>query len=81
MPPLSRIRSTLRVLLRRDELERDLDEELQSVLELLTEEKIRGGCSPQEARREAWLELGGVEQVKTRVRKERHGAGLDALRP
>jgi predicted permease len=80
MPVLSRIRGTFRALFRREELERDLDEELQSVLEMLTEEKIRHGCSPEQARREAWIELEGVEQVKARVRDERHGAGLDSLR-
>ena len=39
------------MLFRRNELERDLDEELRSVLELLTEEKVRGGCSREQARR------------------------------
>ena len=80
MPILPRIRATLRVLLRRAELERELDDELRSTLEMLTEEKIRCGASPGQARRAAWIELGGLEQVKTAVREARHGATLDILR-
>ena len=37
------------------------DDELLGYVELLAEEKIRGGMSPEQARREARLELGGVE--------------------
>jgi putative ABC transport system permease protein len=80
MPVLPRLRGTFRTLFRREELEQDLDEELQSILEMLTEEKIREGRSPEQARREAWIELEGVEQVKARVREERHGSTLDSLR-
>jgi putative ABC transport system permease protein len=80
MPLLSRIRGTLQVLFRSRQVEASLDEELQSVFELLTEEKIRRGASPQQARREAWIELEGIEQVKARVREQRHGASLDSLR-
>ena len=74
-----RLKSTLRSLTRKEELDRDLDEELQSYLELLTQEKIEGGMNPEEARREARLELGGVEQVKVQVRESRLGAALDSL--
>jgi putative ABC transport system permease protein len=58
-------------------VERDLDEELQSCLEMLTAEKIQDGISRQEARRQAQLELGGVEQVKEQVRQARIGAWAD----
>jgi putative ABC transport system permease protein len=68
------------VLFQRRQVDQSLDEELQSILELLTEDKIRHGASPQQARREAWIELEGVEQVKAQVREQRHGAGLDTLR-
>lgn len=79
MPALPRIRGLFLTLFRRAELEHDLDRELQCTLDLLTEEKVRAGSSPQQARREAWIELEGVEQVKDRVREERHGSTLDSL--
>jgi hypothetical protein len=42
--------------------------------------KIQSGLSPDEARRRALIELGGVEQVKEQVRESRTGAWLDDLR-
>jgi putative ABC transport system permease protein len=79
MPIHTRFISTLRSLFRKEELDRDLDEELASYLEMLAEEKVRGGMSPEEARRSARIELGGVEQVKEKVRERRIGAGFDTL--
>jgi putative ABC transport system permease protein len=79
MPFMSRIRGISRVLFNRHALEDELNDELQSVFEMLTEEKIAAGLSPHQARREAWLEIGCPEQVKARVRHERHGAALDAF--
>jgi predicted permease len=79
MPVYRRIISTFRSLFRKEELERELDEELASYLELLTAEKIRSGMSPEEARREARVELGGVGQVKENVRERRVGAMIDTL--
>jgi predicted permease len=56
-----------------------LDQELSSVLGMMVDEKIRAGVPPAEAVRQARIEMGGVEQVKEEVRRERMGAGLDAL--
>jgi predicted permease len=79
MSVLIKIKSTFRSLLRKQELEQDLDEELQSYLDLLTQEKIKKGLDPDEARREARLELGGAEQVKQRTREERAGASIETF--
>ena len=79
MPISTRIASTLRTVFRKDELGAELDEELESYIEMLVDEKVRAGMSPAAARREARLELGGVEQVKTAVRERRLGASLDRL--
>ncbi len=79
MPALTRIKSTLRSLFRKEELDLDLDDELQNYLDELADEKIRAGMSPEKARRQARIELGGVEQVKERVRQNRLGASLDVL--
>src|SRR5690349_13168541 len=44
---------------------------------MVTEAKLRQGLSPQEARRNALLELGGVEQVEERVREIRMGQFIE----
>ncbi len=50
------------------ELERDLEEETNSHIEMQIEDNLRQGMSPEEARREALLKFGGVEQVKEAYR-------------
>jgi predicted permease len=72
-----RIVSLFRNLLRKNTVEQALDDELQSSVELLTEEKMKDGLSPSEARRQALIELGGVEQVKEEVRAVRVGRLLE----
>jgi predicted permease len=72
-----RIVSFFRNLLRKDAVEQALDDELQSSVELLTEEKMKEGHSRSEARRRALIELGGVEQVKEEVRAIRLGHFLE----
>jgi predicted permease len=72
-----RIVSFFRNLLRRNAVDRALDDELQSSVEILTEEKTLEGHSPSEARRQALIELGGVEQVRTKVGEVRSGRLLD----
>lgn len=79
MPLLPLIRNTFRTLTRAEDLDRELDDELRSYLEILVDEKIGGGMDPDEARREALMELGGAEQVKTSVRESQHGAALESL--
>ena len=70
--------SFLRNLFARNAVERDLDQEVRSYVDLLTEEKIRAGMSPDEARRAARLEAGSVEQIKDEVRDVRKGSLLDS---
>jgi predicted permease len=79
MPTLSRMKNFLRNIFgpRRNDLE--LDAEVHGYLDLLAEEKMRQGMNPDEARRTARIELGGVEQVKEQVREARAGAWLDFL--
>jgi macrolide transport system ATP-binding/permease protein len=72
-----RVISLFRNLLRRTTVDQALDEELQSSVELLTEEKMKEGFSPSEARRRALIELGGVEQARTKVREIRAGRLLE----
>jgi putative ABC transport system permease protein len=73
------VSSLWRNLLRRAQVEEQLDEEVRSYLALLAEERVRKGVAPDMARREAMLELGGVEQVKEEVRGVRAGAQIETL--
>jgi putative ABC transport system permease protein len=73
----TRILSSIRNLFRRRRVEEALSEELRFSLELLTQEKRNEGHSELEARRQALLELGAVEQVKEEVRAARAGRFLE----
>lgn len=75
----SRFANVLRNLLHKQREERELDEEVRSHEQLLVDENIQAGMNPQEARRQARLELGGVEQVKEQVREIRAGQLLEML--
>ena len=68
---LVKARSFLRNLFLSRRVEVDLDAEVHSHLEMLVEENIRAGMPPEEAQRAAWIELGGIEQVKEQVREHR----------
>jgi putative ABC transport system permease protein len=73
------LRSSWRSLFRRNEIDHDLDDEVRSHLVLLADEKIAEGMKPEEALRAARIELGGIEQVKEKVREVRASAWLDTL--
>jgi hypothetical protein len=77
MPAYRRFVSTLQSLFRKTALDSELDRELQSHVEMLTEEKVSAGMTKSAARRAALLELGGMAQVKEEVRARRLGATLD----
>jgi hypothetical protein len=76
---LTRVRSLMRNLIKRNRVEQDLDDEVCAVLDLLVDEHRRRGMPPGEARRAALLQLGGVESVKAQVREARAGALLDTV--
>ena len=57
----------------------DFNEELQSHIDLHTADNIRAGMSPDEARRQARVALGGVEQAKASRRDGRRTRWLDEL--
>ncbi|HEX8290318.1 MAG TPA: ABC transporter permease [Pyrinomonadaceae bacterium] len=60
----------------RDECDRELAEELETHLQFQTEENLRAGMSPQEARRRALVKLGGAAQAREECRRRR---GLPVL--
>lgn len=79
MSLIPRLESLRRNLLHKDHVDRDLAEELEAYLEMLVEAKVAGGLAPVDARRVALIELGGVEQVKERVREVRVGHFLGTV--
>jgi hypothetical protein len=74
-----RILSLFRNLFRKRAVEQALDDELRSSLEALTQEKMKQGLSQSVARREALIEIGGIEQVKEGVRAVRAGRFVEDL--
>lgn len=75
----SRIESALRNLLRKSEVESELDAEVRGYVDAIADEKMAKGVPPVEARRQALAECGGVEPVKQAVREGRAGAGMERL--
>jgi predicted permease len=69
----------LRNLFRRSQLERELHDELSVHLQLHMDDNLRAGMTPREARRQALLHLGGLEQTKERVRAQRALSSLESL--
>jgi predicted permease len=59
--------------------EREFDDELQSHIDLQTDDNIRAGMSPDEARRQALVKIGSVTGVKEAHRDRRGLPGLEAL--
>src|ERR1041384_5712387 len=77
---LERLRRRLRALLNKGELERDLDTELRYHLERQVAEYVAGGMTPEEARRAALRDFGGVTQSKERCREARGVRPVEDLR-
>ncbi len=76
---LSIIPLRLRSLLRRGDVERELDEELQYHVEQQTAENVRQGMSPRDARAAAIRALGNIELRKEQVRDTRGTRWLEEL--
>ncbi|MEN3371387.1 MAG: putative transport system permease protein, partial [Verrucomicrobiota bacterium] len=75
----SRLGSLLRNSTRKNQIDRELTEEVGSYVELLMEKKMKEGMNEKEARRAAMVELGGVEQVKEEVRASRTGFAIETF--
>jgi predicted permease len=73
---LRRLFNRVLAMFRRAPLDADLDREIASHLEAATEENIRRGMAPGEARRQALVRLGGVART---IEVQREARGLPAL--
>ncbi len=69
----------LRSLFRLSQTDLDLDDELRDHLERQTQEYVTQGMTQQEARRQARIDLGGIEQTKEHCREARGVTGIQDL--
>jgi len=68
MSLLRNLAGGLRGLFRKQQVEREMDEELRGYLDDAVNEKMRRGLNREQAVRAARIEMGGAESVKQRVR-------------
>src|SRR5947209_1086790 len=61
--------SRLKGLLHRNSAERELNDEIRAHLQMVEEEKLRQGLSPEDARNAALREFGGVQQIREQYRQ------------
>src|ERR1043165_4187183 len=59
--------------------DRELDDEIESHLQLHIEDNLRLGMTPEEARRKAMIGLGGIESMKEAYRDQRGLPMLEML--
>ena len=76
---ISQALNRLRAFFRREPLDRDLDAEVTAHIELAVEENMRQGMPEAEARRQALIHFGGVQQAKEQQRDARGLPWLDIL--
>ncbi|MGH9450989.1 MAG: ADOP family duplicated permease, partial [Terriglobia bacterium] len=69
----------IRAFFRKPELDRDLEHELSSHIEMAVEENMKQGMNPEEARRQALIKLGGIEPSKELHREVRGLPFLDSI--
>jgi macrolide transport system ATP-binding/permease protein len=69
----------LAAIFRRERLDRELNAEMTAHLDLATEENLRRGMPPQQARRQAIIQFGGTEQAREHHRDSRGLPGLESV--
>jgi predicted permease len=60
-------------------VEAALSAEVRGYAEMLVDEKVAAGVPAAQARREAWMEMGGSTQLKQAVRDKRAGSGFESF--
>src|SRR5581483_8763961 len=69
----------IRALVLGESVQRDIDEELRSHIEITTEWHISRGLSPEEARRRALLTFGNEVRVREQVHKVKGGGLIEEI--
>jgi VIT1/CCC1 family predicted Fe2+/Mn2+ transporter len=72
-----RLESVFRNLLKRRQVDRELDREVEAYFEIVIDRYIAQGLSPEEARRAVQARLDRPEQVKENVKEVRMGAAVE----
>src|SRR5687768_3358363 len=75
---INKLKSLLRNIFRRADVEQELHEEIDSFVDELTERKRAAGLDPVEARRAALVALGVATSTAEKVRSERIGFALES---
>ncbi len=70
MRRLRRLWMRLRATIGSGHCDRDFGDELESILQMHVDDNLRRGMTPEEARRQAHIGLGGVEPSKSRATAE-----------
>jgi predicted permease len=79
MTTLRHVVARLRALWRGGDLDRDFEQELQSHLAMLTDDNIRNGMAPGEARRQAAIRLGAAGSLHSQHRDARGLPAFESL--
>lgn len=74
---LKRIAHLFRNFLRREQIERELDDEVRAFYDILVDRYLSRGLSREEAMRAARIECEAPEQVKEKVREQRTGVSIE----
>jgi len=73
------ITTGLRALIRRQKVEREMDEELRAFLDASAEAKLRAGMTPEQAAQAARIEMGSTNSVKHQVWSARWESTLEGV--
>ncbi len=76
---VSRLATGLRTLLHKQQVESEMEMEIRSYVDAMTDEKVQSGVPRAEALRQALMECEGLEQAKQAVRDQRAGAGFEVF--
>src|SRR5437899_1966337 len=73
----SKIKLRLRALFQKEKLDAQMDEEMRSHIEMLTQENLDTGMNPEEARSAALRQFGRVESIKETCRDQRGASWIE----
>ena len=79
MKALRALLSRIAGLFGREHRDAELEDELQSVLQMHIDDNLRAGLTPEEARRRALIKLGGMDQVSEAYREQRGVPVLETM--
>jgi predicted permease len=79
MSSLKRFAGGLKALFRKEQVEKELGEELRSFVEAAASQKMRAGMTPKEALRAARLEMGSAAAIQDKVHESSWESAVDGI--